>query len=105
MVDAINHRTRAATLIEYDGAARRFALRADGPTAAGEECFVSYGPLDNDELLLRYGFVEAENPGRRVVPVRAPPPRDLFGGERRAEPSQVEGGCGFASFNGGVICV
>ena len=62
MVDAINHKTRAATRIAHDGPADAFTLAADGAAEAGAEVFVSYGPLDNDELLMRYGFVEAGNP-------------------------------------------
>ncbi len=33
---------------------------------AGSEVFVTYGPLSNSRLLLRYGYVEEQNPFDQV---------------------------------------
>ena len=63
MVDAINSKSRSATNFAYDARSDTFVVRADENfTKAGEEVSISYGPLSNDELLVRYGFVEEGNP-------------------------------------------
>ena len=35
---------------------------SEGGTRQGEEVLITYGDLDNDQLLQRFGFVEAECP-------------------------------------------
>lgn len=39
-----------------------FSLAVGASFDAGDQAFVSYGPVSNDDLLQYYGFVERENP-------------------------------------------
>ncbi|KAI8476323.1 MAG: hypothetical protein J3K34DRAFT_516733 [Monoraphidium minutum] len=65
---------------EVDGATGRLRLPLLRPAGAGEEVFLSYGPLPNADLLLFYGFVIPGNPADVIaVPLDpgddgAPPP-------------------------------
>lgn len=59
LIDAINHKTMLKTEFEFSGGA--FVLRSPRDYNAGEEVFISYGVLNNDELITRYGFVESDN--------------------------------------------
>jgi len=59
LIDMVNHKTMLKTEFEFSGGA--FVLRAPQDFAAGSEVFISYGVLNNDELVTRYGFVDAEN--------------------------------------------
>ena len=59
LIDAFNHRTMPKTEFEFSSDA--FRLRSPAGYAAGEEVFISYGLLGNDELAVRYGFVDPTN--------------------------------------------
>lgn len=59
LIDAINHKTMLKTEFEFSGGS--FVLRAPRDYKRGEEVFISYGVLNNDELITRYGFVDADN--------------------------------------------
>ena len=59
LIDAFNHRNMPKTEFEFSSAA--FRLRSPAKYAAGSEVMISYGLLGNDELAVRYGFVDAEN--------------------------------------------
>jgi len=59
LIDAINHKTMLKTEFEFSGGS--FVLRSPRDYEAGEEVFISYGVLNNDELITRYGFVETDN--------------------------------------------
>ena len=45
-----------------DPISQSLRLRAFRPCPAGQQCFLSYGPLPSLKLLLFYGFVPADNP-------------------------------------------
>ncbi|CAL8467547.1 g7085 [Coccomyxa elongata] len=45
-----------------DEETQSFCLRAFRPCSAGDQCFLSYGPLPNLKLLLFYGFALPNNP-------------------------------------------
>jgi hypothetical protein len=47
------------TEFEFSGGA--FVLRSPREYKTGEEVFISYGVLNNDELITRYGFVDSDN--------------------------------------------
>ena len=51
-----------------DAATDSLRLRAFRHCAAGEQCFLSYGPLPNLKLLLFYGFALPDNP-HDTVPI------------------------------------
>lgn len=59
LIDAVNHKTMLKTEFEFDSGS--FVLRAPQEYKAGEEVFISYGVLNNDELITRYGFVDSDN--------------------------------------------
>jgi hypothetical protein len=59
LIDAVNHKTMLKTEFEFDSGA--FVLRSPKDYQAGEEIFISYGVLNNDELVTRYGFVDSDN--------------------------------------------
>jgi len=61
VVDLCNHRSEAVSELAYEYFQNSFSLLT-GDFQAGEQVFVSYGALSNDELLQYYGFVEADNP-------------------------------------------
>jgi len=62
MIDSCNHRgAPAPSSIEFSPLTGRLELRAAGGGArGGAESMISYGPLGNDALLQRFGFVEAD---------------------------------------------
>ena len=64
MVDSCNHDGRLPTTkLEFSPLTRMLTLKASkGGTRQGEEVLITYGDLDNDQLLQRFGFVEAECP-------------------------------------------
>lgn len=59
LIDAFNHKTMIKTEFEFDRGA--FVLRAPKDYETGEEVLISYGVLNNDELITRYGFVDVDN--------------------------------------------
>ena len=59
LIDALNHKTMLKTEFEFSGGA--FVLRSPREYKTGEEVFISYGVLNNDELITRYGFVDSDN--------------------------------------------
>jgi hypothetical protein len=59
LLDAFNHASHAmggATKLTRDAYHDAFVLKAQHPLALGDEATISYGPLTNAELLLRFGF-------------------------------------------------
>lgn len=60
MIDSLNHRSTVATDLDYDSIRQRFRLSLGEGYKAGEQVFMSYGSKNNDDLLLHYGFVEAD---------------------------------------------
>eukprot|EP00667_Euglena_gracilis_P007992 EG_transcript_8081 len=62
MIDSLNHRSEPPSDVPYNRLTDSFELYAGKDVEAGEECFLSYGRHSNDDLLLGYGFVEANNP-------------------------------------------
>jgi len=61
LIDSVNHKTMAKTDAEFEFSVGAFVLRSPRDYAAGSEVFISYGVLNNDELVTRYGFVDTEN--------------------------------------------
>ena len=61
MVDSCNHDgSLPATNLEFSPLTRTLTLKASkAGTQEGEQVFITYGPLSNDELLQRFGYVEA----------------------------------------------
>ena len=59
LIDAFNHRTMLKTEFEFTNS--EFALKSPKNYKKGEEVLISYGLMPNDELLLRYGFVDDQN--------------------------------------------
>ncbi|CAM9645621.1 unnamed protein product [Scytosiphon promiscuus] len=66
LIDSINHYSRIPTHMywEADGA---LSLSVGASFDPGDQAFVSYGPVSNDDLLQYYGFVERENPSDTYV--------------------------------------
>ena len=60
LIDAFNHRNMAKKT-EFEFSSQAFRLRSPAAYAAGSEVLISYGVLGNDELAVRYGFVDMEN--------------------------------------------
>ena len=61
MVDAVNARSRQGFRFRHRSSDDAFVVCAAEDAEVGEEVFISYGPLSNDALLLRYGYVESGN--------------------------------------------
>lgn len=59
-IDGFNHKTMPKT--EFEFSSDSFRLRSPATYAQNEEVFISYGLLGNDELAVRYGFVDPGNP-------------------------------------------
>jgi hypothetical protein len=59
LIDAFNHQTMLKTEFEFTNS--EFALKSPKSYKKGEEVLISYGLMPNDELLLRYGFVDDQN--------------------------------------------
>lgn len=57
LIDAFNHADLPAKT-EFEFSADAFRLRSPARYARDGEVFISYGALGNDELLVRYGFVD-----------------------------------------------
>lgn len=62
MIDSLNHRSTVPTDLDYDSIRQRFRLSLGVGYKKGEQVFMSYGSKNNDDLLLHYGFVEADAP-------------------------------------------
>eukprot|EP00126_Sphaerothecum_destruens_P012554 Sdes_comp21511_c0_seq1m20129 len=61
LADMLNHKTglnNARLFFEED----HLEMISIQPIAAGKEVFNTYGPLNNSDLLLNYGFVDLDNP-------------------------------------------
>lgn len=59
--DLINHNSDSRAEVEYEYFRDCFTLRSDRNYRPGEQLAVTYGPKSNADLLLNYGFVEADN--------------------------------------------
>ncbi|CAM9199894.1 unnamed protein product [Ascophyllum nodosum] len=62
VVDLLNHDSGVESDVSYNYFYGHFAVTTTRGWEAGEQVLISYGPRSNDELLQRYGFVEADNP-------------------------------------------
>ena len=60
--DLCNHASRAESEVSYEYFLDSFSLSTQNVYEPGDQFFVSYGALGNDELLQYYGFVEENNP-------------------------------------------
>ena len=60
--DLCNHASRAESEVSYEYFLDSFSLSTQNLYEAGDQFFVTYGALGNDELLQYYGFVEENNP-------------------------------------------
>jgi len=60
MIDSCNHDGRLpSTSLDFSPLTRTFTLKASkGGVRKGEQVFITYGALGNDELLQRFGFAE-----------------------------------------------
>jgi hypothetical protein len=65
VLDLANHDTRAKVSWSYPEN-RAFTLHIREPVSAGSEIFNNYGPKQNGELLLGYGFAIQDNPVEQV---------------------------------------
>jgi len=62
-IDLFNHSSRVQSKVAYEYFYDAFSLSiSNRDTHAGDQVFISYGTLTNDELLALYGFVEEDNP-------------------------------------------
>ena len=59
--DLCNHTSRAESEVSYEYFLNSFSLSTQNVYQQGDQFYVSYGPLGNDELLQYYGFVEENN--------------------------------------------
>ena len=57
---------------EFEFTNSEFALKSPKSYKKGEEVLISYGLMPNDELLLRYGFVDDQNVADTHQPRAAP---------------------------------
>ena len=57
LIDAFNHRDLPQKT-EFEFSSSKFRLRSPASYNKGQEIFISYGLLGNDELLVRYGFAD-----------------------------------------------
>jgi hypothetical protein len=63
LIDLFNHSSRVTSTVSYEYFYDAFLLSVlDRTYSTGEQVFISYGKLTNDELLAVYGFVEDDNP-------------------------------------------
>lgn len=63
LIDLFNHSSKVTSAVSYEYFYDAFLLSVvDREFVAGEQVFISYGNLTNDELLAVYGFVEDDNP-------------------------------------------
>jgi hypothetical protein len=63
-IDSANHHSRLFNAnLEFEPSLSAFVLVSTDKNKNDEnQVLLNYGPLSNDELLLRFGFVEADNP-------------------------------------------
>ena len=70
-IDSANHHSRLFNAkLDFDPKLSAFVLASldrKHDLKEGQEVLINYGPLSNDELLLRFGFVEADNPHDNFV--------------------------------------
>lgn len=70
VVDLANHSSSAISDLAYSYFSDCFELTLGAGVGAGEQAFVSYGPLDSESLALFYGFVEGGEENSREESVR-----------------------------------
>jgi len=70
-IDSANHHSRLFNAkLDFDPKLSAFVLASldrKHYLKEGQEVLINYGPLSNDELLLRFGYVEADNPHDNFV--------------------------------------
>ncbi|KAJ1619811.1 hypothetical protein T492DRAFT_1082795 [Pavlovales sp. CCMP2436] len=97
-VDSLNHRSGARGIFSYDARERIMELRTYDAVRAAGQVFLEYGQKGNDELLLMYGFVEANNPYEEVscqgleswLRTSHPPTRSLSADEWATRTARME---------------
>jgi hypothetical protein len=57
-----NHKSSVSSDVAYEYFTNSFACGVGTSHAPGDQVSISYGRRSNDQLLLYYGFVEADNP-------------------------------------------
>ncbi|KAK5073097.1 hypothetical protein LTR64_000494 [Lithohypha guttulata] len=65
LLDILNH--KPAALVEWQARVDFVGLQIDEDYTSGQEVFNNYGPLDNEALLMSYGFVLEDNPYEHVL--------------------------------------
>ncbi|CAM2096925.1 SET domain-containing protein 4 [Caretta caretta] len=61
-LDLLNHSPNVQVKAAFNEQTRCYEIRTDSHCRRHEELFISYGPHDNQRLLLEYGFVAINNP-------------------------------------------
>ncbi|XP_032634264.1 SET domain-containing protein 4 isoform X3 [Chelonoidis abingdonii] len=61
-LDLLNHSPNVQVKAAFNEQTRCYEIRTDSHWRRYEELFISYGPHDNQRLLLEYGFVAINNP-------------------------------------------
>lgn len=69
VLDVANHSASPNARLAKSPASGEYQLVATAAIAAGDEVTVSYGPLGNDELVLDYGFMQAQGNAHDVVQI------------------------------------
>jgi len=61
VIDFCNHKSSVQSDVSFEYFYDQYALRTQG-CAKGDALFINYGRRSNDQLLMYYGFIEADNP-------------------------------------------
>ncbi|XP_034511626.1 SET domain-containing protein 4 isoform X7 [Ailuropoda melanoleuca] len=61
-LDLLNHSPRVQVKAAFNEETRCYEIRTASGCRKHEEVFICYGPHDNQQLLLEYGFVSIQNP-------------------------------------------
>jgi len=94
-LDLLNHSADVQTAPVVDRERGIFVLHALQPVRVGDEFFISYGPHDNGQLWIEYGFVIADHPHEQVNAMPAlerlvrPPDRSAAGSDKDAPTSPL----------------